>query len=233
MNQDMRAEDKLGLVSTFQRVIRESLINAGASPAVTDLLSNAHTEIFADVWGMCLCGSAYLSVSRDLLSVPPHLALAVNFNDPHPTPLVRILLLFRFASRLWGSCIWQMWEKEVLNTYPLDILLKSKREIIEEQIRVLPALSSAILDTGLKVLGGKPITSLFDLEVISPQNFEKRICSDGKVFVSGLSPCQRLSLFRYLFDRGMVREEVIDRLIAKWLLYMGANKELAQIRLLK
>jgi hypothetical protein len=196
--------NKLGLESTFQRVIRESLINAEASHAVADLLSNAYTEIFADVWGTCLCGSAYLSVSRDLLSVPPGLALAVNSNDVHPTPLVRLLLLFRLARQMWGTGIWQRWEEEVLDTYPLDRLRQSKQEIIQEQMRLLPDLSSAILETGLEVLGGKPITSLFDLNAISPQNLDKHINSDGKVILSGLRPCQQLSLFRYLFDRGMV-----------------------------
>jgi hypothetical protein len=227
------AQDKLQLERTFQRVLREALLNADASRVVTDILSNAHTEIFADLWGMCLCGSAYLSVSRDLLSVPPTLALAVNSNDPHPTPLVRMLLLFRLARELWGSGIWQRWEKEVLNTYPVDVLQKSKRYIIEEQIRLLPDVTSAISETTLKELGGRPITSLFDLRAISIQNFENRIYLDGKVVLTGLSPCQGLSLFRYLFDKGLVREEVLDRLIVQWLLCLAAGKELTQVRLLK
>jgi hypothetical protein len=225
--------NKLGLESTFQMILRQSLKNAGASDTVTDLLSNAHTEIFADVWGTCLCGSAYLSVSRDLLSVPPNLALAVNSNDPHPTPLVRLLLLFRLARQIWGSGAWNMWEDEVLDTYPLDRLHIGTREIIDEQIALLSDVSSAILETGLKVLGGKPITSLFDLDAISPQKLNKHVDSNGLIVIGGMRPCQQLSLFRSLLDRGKVREDILDRMIAKWLLYMAANKELVRIRLLK
>jgi hypothetical protein len=226
-------QNQLGLESTFHTIIRESLISVGASRHVVDLLSQAHTEIFADVWGMCLCGSAYLSVSRDLLSVPPSLALAVNFEDPHPTPLVRLSLLFNMSRQMWGSGVWDRWEEEISNTYPLDELQKSKREIIEEQMRFAPDLSRAILGTGLKVLDDKPITSLFNIEVISPQSLNKHIHSDGVFDLSGLSPCQQLSLFRYFFDIGKVREEVVDRMIARWLLSIGQNKELAPIRLLK
>jgi hypothetical protein len=226
-------QHQLGLESTFHTIIRKSLISAGASRPVVDLLSQAHTEIFADVWGMCLCGLAYLSVSRDLLSVPPSLALAINFEDPHPTPLVRLSLLFNLSRQMWRSGVWDRWEEEVLSTYPLDELQKGKRDIIEEQMRFAPDLSRVILGTSLKELGGKPITSLFNIDVISPQSLNKHIHYDGTIDLSGLSACQQLSLFRYLFDRGNVREEVIDRMVARWLLSIGQNKELASIRLLK
>jgi hypothetical protein len=137
------------------------------------------------------------------------------------------------SRQMWGSGVWDRWEEEISNTYPLDELQKSKREIIEEQMRFAPDLSRAILGKGLKVLEDKPITSLFNIEVISPQSLNKHIHSDGVIDLSGLSPCQQLSLFRYFFDSGKVREEVVDRMIARWLLSIGQNKELAPIRLLK
>jgi hypothetical protein len=72
------------------------------------------------------------------------------------------------SRQMWGSGVWDRWEEEISNTYPLDELQKSKREIIEEQMRFAPDLSRAILGKGLKVLEDKPITSLFNIEVISP-----------------------------------------------------------------
>lgn len=147
---------KLGMVSPFQTLIRESLANVSASNDIVNLLGNCHTEIFADVWGTCLFGSAYASVSRDLLSIPPNMALAVNALDPHPTPFIRILLIFEICRQIWGRGMWDVWEKEIRNTYPLTILPQGKREVIDEQIELLPVLPEAMLNTNFKVLGEKP-----------------------------------------------------------------------------
>jgi hypothetical protein len=223
------AMNKLGLESTFHQLIQKSLSDAGASPTVVDLLGSAHTEIFADVWGICLCGGAYASVSRDLLSVPPKLALAINSNDPHPTPTVRALLLFELCRQLWGRGMWDGWQEEILLTYPLEMLPQSHRNIIREQIQFLQILSNAMLTTGLKVLDGKPITSLFDLDGISPENLKSNSSSEENFIVKGFRPCQQLSLFRYLLDTGRIQEDALNRLMVRWLLSIGENVGLEQL----
>jgi hypothetical protein len=83
-----------------------------------------------------------------------------------------------------------------------------------------------LLGTRFQVLEGKPITSLFDLSALNPTRLQRSAdtAASGKLDLKGLSPCNQLTVFRLIREKGDTSEERLDEMMSLWLLKLKAKR---------
>jgi hypothetical protein len=217
---------RLGLVSALPKALRKSLAAAGASSTLQDLFALWCSEIGPDLWAFCACGIAATGTVREILALPPRHAFRVHWTDPHPPPYLRVLLSFQWCRELWGTGIWDRWEREWRDAYRLEDAPEETREIVRAAARYLPLVGKALLQTRFPELNGKTIPALFDLRPLAPSALARIAgsCESGVLSLKGLAPSTQLAVFRWIKERGTLDEEAIDRLMTQWLLQLAERR---------
>lgn len=209
----------LGLVQVLPRALRAALARGGAPENVRDLYALWSSEIGPDFWTFCLAGPAAATGLRDLLALPPAHVLRISWTDPHPPPYIRVLLAFELCRQQWGRGPWDELEREWKVLYPLARLAPSTRAILEAAARQVPVVGRALLATRFRSLGGRTLTSLFDLGVLEPARLRMR-ARTGRPGV-GLPPGAQLAAFRAMRDDHVLDEDALDRQMTRWLVDLG------------
>ena len=218
---------RLGLERELSKEIRESLALAGASELMQNGFASWSKEIGPDFWGFLNCGIAQALATRELLSLPQKEVFSISFNDPHPPPFLRVLIVLDWCRRQWGAGEWDEWESEWRYLYPLTMASEMNRKILKEGEKFIHVVSRVLFRTRFKNLGFKTIPSLFNMEDVSPNHF-RRILSEAKysgiLNLADLSPCGQLGFFGYLRANSKISEETLDRLMTRWLIQFGKRK---------
>ncbi len=242
-----RLKEKCNLTSIFHEVGHEAMVRlklntalpkamtaamkkAKAPAALRDLFALWCSEIGPDFWTFCSCGIAESATIREILSLPPQHVFRVVWSDPHPPPYLRALITFDWCRQVWGNGIWDDWEKEWLELYPLKAAPPVVRDLIAKARNYIPVVGTVLLKTKFRTLGGKTLPELFDLPAVAPTEL-KRILKNsgkGKLNLKGLSPSVQLAMFRLLKEEGKP-EENLDKTMTEWLLKLGrSRKQLAK-----
>jgi len=206
---------RLGLTKSLPAALREAL--SAAPTSVRDLYALWSSEIGPDFWTFCACGIAETATLREILALPPHQVLHIAVPDPHPPPLVRLILSCEWCRQLWGRGVWDDWEAEWREYYPLESTTKETREMLAECLRYVPRVAQALLRTRFRVLGNRAIPALFDINDIDPT----RVAGIAARFPRGLnalSPPAQLGVFRMLKEQERLDEHGIDDVMSKWLI---------------
>jgi hypothetical protein len=111
---------QLQLLSALPKLLRAALDGAGAPETIEQLYELWAFEIGPDFWAFGLCGVAEAAGVRELFALPPAYALRISITDPHPPPYLRALLCFDWCRRAWGQGVWDEWERDWLQMYPLE-----------------------------------------------------------------------------------------------------------------
>jgi len=219
---------RLGLVSVLPKCVRAALDSVSAPDSIIDLYSMWMFEIGPDFWTFCNCGMAEAATIKEILSLPTKLVFQVSPTDPHPNPLVRVLLSFQWCKYLWGSGLWDQWENMWLEAYPIEHAPEESRRIIHMATKYMPIVSKTLFNTRFKILNDMTIPSLFDLDVLNPWKLRRIVdsLSSGTMKLTGLSPCTQLAAFRLLRDAGNHEESVIYDLMTRWLKALGKRKSI-------
>ena len=217
---------RLGLVHLLPKVFRKVLSTAGASENLVDLFELWTSEIGPDFWTFCNCGAAQTSSIKEMLSLPQSYVFHFSIMDPHPPPSHRVLLSIEWCRQQWGRGDWDIWEEEWRRFYPIEHARSETKATLEEAKIYLPEISKALFQTRFKVLNGRRLIDLFDMSALNPSRLERIVRSkDFEAQILRLnSPCVQLAAFRLLRDKRMFSEEFIDKLMTRWLIYLGENK---------
>ncbi|MGA9769546.1 MAG: hypothetical protein WBV94_10930 [Blastocatellia bacterium] len=218
---------RLGLVRALPKVLRSALSRAGASKSIQDLFALWSFEIGPDFWTFCASGIAEAGAIKEILALPPVHAFRIAWADPHPPPYLRSLLSFEWCRQVWGAGVWDRWEKEWLELYPLKDAPLETRDILKRAAVYLPVIARALLRTGFRVLNQKTIPDLFNLSALAPSELQRIVdnAKDGSLELKGLPPSAHLAVFRLIKDQGRLNEEKIDRVMTAWLLKLAARKK--------
>lgn len=218
---------RCGLRTALPKALSAGLAKAGAPAAVRDLFALWSSEIGPDFWTFCACGLAEAGAIKEILALPSAHVFRISWNDPHPPPYVRALLSFDWCRQVWGSGIWDGWEKEWLDLYPLDDAPKTTRDLIRQIIVYIPTVSRILLRAKFRSLSGKAITDLFNLSILAPSELERRVNPSRSEVVNlrGLPPSAHLAVFRLLKERGKLTEEALDGLMTHWLLRLAEQRK--------
>jgi hypothetical protein len=238
-----RLKEKCNLTSIFHEVGHEALVRlklntgipkamsaamkkAQAPAAIRDLFALWCSEIGPDFWTFCSCGIAEAATIREILSLPPPHVFRLVWSDPHPPPFLRALITFDWCRQVWGDGIWDDWEKEWLEFYPLKEAPPVIRDLMAKARQFIPVVGRVLLKTKFRTLNGKTLPELFDLSAVAPKEL-KRILKNsekGKLNLKGLSPSVQLAMFRLLKEEGKP-EEKLDKIMTQWLLKLGGSKK--------
>jgi hypothetical protein len=207
---------RLGLREVFPVMVQAALKRQSASKEVQEYYALWMSEIGPDFWTFLCSGIAAAGGVREILTLPPAMMYRVSWTDSHPPPWLRVLLNFEWCRQTWGTGIWDDWEREWLALYPLKLAPPAARRLLKEGQSMLPVVARALLQTRFRTLGGQALTSLFNLNKISPHHLQRRIVG-GKVDLRGLRPCEHLGVFRWLKENIRPAPEKMERMMADWL----------------
>lgn len=182
-------------------------------------------EIGPDFWAFGLTGLAQSAGVRDILALPSGQVFHVSSYDPHPPPYLRALLGFEWCRQVWGRGPWDGWEQEWLTLYPLESAGRAAA-VLAQGHRALPTVAGALLEMRFSSLGQRPLTSLFDLNVLSPERLKRSVSevAAGRLNLRGLPSGAHLAVFRLLREQGHVSEDTLDRTMGEWLTRLGQGR---------
>lgn len=215
---------RCGLKRALPKALKNGLTRAGAPRAIADLFAMWSSEIGPDLWAFCGSGLAQAGGIKEILALPPAHVFRISWNDPHHPPYVRALMCFDWCRQMWGSGIWDRWEREWRDMYPLESAPASTRPLIHKLSQFIPATTSILLRTRFRSLNGKRIPDLFDMSVLAPSELKRRVLSpDGTIDLRGMPSSSHLAVFRLVKERGKVNEEDLDALMTQWLLRLSGR----------
>lgn len=217
---------RLKLNTEFPKALTAAMRKAKAPSALSDLFALWCSEIGPDFWTFCSCGMAQAATIREIIALPPKQVFRIIWSDPHPPPYLRALISFNWCRQVWGNGIWDDWENEWLEIYPLNEAPLEMRELIYKARKFVPIVGSVLLKTKFPTLGGKTLPELFNLSAVAPLEL-KRILKNsekGKLNLKGLSPSTQLAVFRLIKEEGKP-EETLDKTMTEWLLKLGKSKK--------
>jgi hypothetical protein len=217
---------RLGLVSTLPSTYRRALARAGAPATVQDLFALWSSEIGPDFWGFCGSGLAAAGAIREILALPPSQVFRISWTDPHPPPYLRALLTFDWCRQMWGSGVWDDWEKEWLGLYGVESAPPETRDVLKKARQYLPVISGVLLRKRFRVLNGKAIPDLFNLSALHPSELRRvaKTAGTGAVNLRGLPPSAHLAVFRLVRESHKLNEEALDQLMTQWLLKLANRR---------
>lgn len=217
------AMERLRLVATLPAALRTALKRAGASSTLQDFFGLWSSEIGPDFWAFCTAGVAAAGGVKEVLALPPAQAFRVTWTDRHPPPYLRALLVFDWCRRVWGADPVDAWQDQWQVYYPLSDAPPEIRDLLREATAHIPVVTDALLYTKFRVLNGRRIPDLFDLDSLSPARLRDvaRQADSGAMDLRGLRPSAQLAVFRLVKESGMLSEEKLDRLMTSWLIRLG------------
>jgi hypothetical protein len=88
-----------------------------------------------------------------------------------------------------------------------------------EAKKFIPIVAKTLLKTKFKKLNNKPLTSLFDMSVLTPQTLKKLANTEGVASTAfkALPIGAQLAVFRLMREKRQVRQTDIDTLMDSWL----------------
>lgn len=216
---------RLQVVEILPKLVRSALESAGASKTVSQLYSLWMSEIGPDFWAFGLTGVAEAAAVCELFAMPSSQALRISPGDPHPPPYLRALLCFDWCRRAWGQGLWDEWERDWIDAYPLDAVPPEMRRLLTEARRYIPVVGQVLFESKLRVLNGRKLLDLLDLAAVSPSKLDRVAgTANKKVNLKGLTPCAQLAAFRMVRECRRVPEDRLDRLMTDWLMKLGKER---------
>jgi hypothetical protein len=217
---------RLGLVRTIPKAFRKALDRAGAPRTIQDLFVLWSSEIDPDFWTFCASGIAEAGAIREILALPPSQVFRISATDPHPPPYLRVLLSFDWCRQVWGTGIWDDWEREWNEFYRLENAPIETRDILAKAKQYLPVISRVLLHAKFRVLNGRTLPDLFNLSALVPTDIRRiaQQARNGQIDLKGLPPSAHLAVFRLIKEHGGFTEEAIDNLMTQWLLRLAKRR---------
>lgn len=215
-----QALNKLNLVEPFQQVFSLSAKNAGANQLLQNMFGNWSKEIIPDFWAFGFTGMGQTSSIRDVLLVPQAMAFGISPYQQHPPPYLRFLISVEWCRFLWGRGDWDEWCEEWDTFYPVENADKVTKEIILQAKKILPNVARATITTRFKKLNNKNISSLFDMDSITPFNLKK--CTSKEHFLNQSIGVQ-LSAFRLMRDKKNLPIAKLNAIIHAWLINLNTQ----------
>lgn len=162
--------------------------------------------------------------SEEILALPSSHVFRVSWTDPHPPPYLRVLLSIECCRQVWGSGVWDRWEKDWRELYPLDLAPSEDEKLLTDAARHIPLIARTLLQTRFRVLSRKAIPDLFNLPSLAPSELQNaiKLAGSGSLPLRDLRPCTHLAVFRLI--RATMSENRLDDLMTKWLLKLGNKK---------
>ncbi len=192
---------------------------------VRDRLARWTLELAPDFWAFGCVGAAQAATARDVLSIPPDLAMA-DSPGPHPPAYLRALMSFHWCRHAYGRGPWDDWELEWRARHRRRDANASTRALLAEAERVIALASDVFFRTKLEPLDGRALVELFDLEAVAPTALALSLrgeTTDSERFLA-MRPVHQLAVFRLLHERERISAARLDESMTQWLFRLAMGR---------
>jgi hypothetical protein len=158
----------LELVETLRPVLLGLQRGSGSDRPAWELWERWISEIVADFWSVAILGVGSTLGLMGVVSLPPAFVFRINFDDPHPSPYIRVKLSAAIGKAIYPQPHWdrlvELWE----SYYPLSLVDQQRQQLFRTLDRTIPALVAVILNHRPRKLRGHTLIEAIDLEPRHP-----------------------------------------------------------------
>jgi len=157
----------LGLVDSYRPVLQDAGAQA-ADPAMWELWTRWISEIVSDFWSIARVGVVSTIGLMGVVGLPRPFVFRPNFDDPHPTPWVRVKLSCAIGAALYPHPQWgrlaALWE----SYYPLGALPQPQAALMRRLEAEIPPFVETLVSHRPPSLRGKTLAQALDIGTRTP-----------------------------------------------------------------
>ena len=165
----------LELVPSLEQVLRAKQQAAGESSAWR-LWERWISEIVSDFWSVARVGVVSTLGLIGVVSLPRPFVFRINFDDPHPTPWIRVKLSCAIGDGLYPHPQWQrvarLWE----SYYPTAGLDEERKKLLARLQESLPEFVATLIRHRPKALRGRSLREAMNVEQRTPGRLTRALC---------------------------------------------------------
>lgn len=126
------------------------------------------SEIAADVFAFLHTGYASVAALYDVVCDAATI-LRWPIGDPHPIGWLRTALGCEFARLRFGAAgPWNVLQRAMMVRFPVALAEPSLRPLLKRSLAAMPVIANACLEAPVPGLNGRPMTSVYDPQRVSP-----------------------------------------------------------------
>jgi len=157
----------LGLVPSLQPVLQARQREA-REPLLWRLWERWISEIVSDFWSIARVGVVSTLGLIGVVSLPRAFVFRLNFDDPHPTPWIRVKLSCAIGNSLYPHPQWQRVSKLWESYYPIADLDDERRDLLARLEQSFPEFVSVLINHRPNALRGRSLLEAMNVEQRTP-----------------------------------------------------------------
>jgi hypothetical protein len=158
----------LDLIASYRPALQAAKARA-ADPAMWDMWTRWISEIVSDFWSVARIGVVSTIGLMGVVGLPRPFVFRPNFDDPHPTPWVRVKLSCAIGDRLFPNPQWRrlaaLWE----SYYPLDALAPPLRALMRRLEAEMPPFVEMLVAHRPASLRGRTLGEALETRKRTPE----------------------------------------------------------------
>lgn len=162
----------LDLVNSL-RPLLQSMQRGGGVALVWQLWERWISEIVADFWSIARVGVGATMGLIGVVSLPRPFIFRMNFDDPHPSPWIRVKLSCAMGQAIYPHAQWariaDLWE----SFYPLKELPEAQLQLIGHLQASMPALVGLLVNHRPKALRGRSLVEIMQVHRRQPLQLQR------------------------------------------------------------
>jgi hypothetical protein len=158
----------LELVPSLQLVLRAKQGDA-REPLVWRLWDRWISEIVSDFWSVARVGIASTLGLIGVVSLPRPFIFRLNFDDPHPTPWIRVKLSCAIGDGLYPHPQWRRLARLWESYYPIADLDDERKSLLARLEASLPEFVSVLINHRPKALRDRSLLEAMNIEQRTPR----------------------------------------------------------------
>ena len=169
----------LELVPSLQLVLRAKQGDA-REPLVWRLWDRWISEIVSDFWSVARVGIASTLGLIGVVSLPRPFIFRLNFDDPHPTPWIRVKLSCAIGDGLYPHPQWRRLARLWESYYPVADLDDERQGLLARLEASLPEFVSLLINHRPKALRDRSLLEAMNVERRTPSRLTALFAAWGK-----------------------------------------------------
>ncbi len=196
----------------------------GADKRAWQLFDRWISEIVADFWSVSRIGIGSTLGLMSVVSLPQVFVFRINYDDPHPTPWVRVVLSATLGAGLYPHPQWPEISDVWRQMYPLKGAGPKARGVVQSLQENAPAFVQFLLAHRPKALRGRSLGEVGRLHDRTPESLDRLVNAWGNdpSRLSNTAPCLALAMMGQARTRGSLTPEreaqVVRQLLNYWAL---------------
>jgi hypothetical protein len=233
-----QAASLLGLVESLRPVLAGLRKGSTTDVVAWRLWERWISEIVADVWSVARLGVGSTLGLMGVVSLPRAFIFRVNFDDPHPSPWIRVKLSAAIGEALYPQPHWQLLTRLWEQYYPLEGLDPERRRLFQVLDQTIPALVAVLVNHRPAALKGRSLIEALDVHERQPRRL-RAMLEGWRSEPKGMYQCRPTTVFAAIGQgraEGKITPEeestVLGKLLTHWALQstLTASAECAALQ---